>query len=242
MNSIQENTGLNKDFTPQAYLKQITLWLSHFHINLWVIWIPLFILIPILIIRWNPIQVGMFTCGFSASAIELLLLITFQIVYGYVYHVAGILITLFMAGLAIGPIIQKRYVRSPNLGHFIILQSIIGMFPLLLMFSLTLIRSIHPASGFIHFLFLILMLIISILTGIFFAFASKLQKGKIPEIASGIYSSDLIGSAVGALLFAALLFPLLGLRNLLLLICCLNLFSALYTFIRRKTLANNLVS
>ena len=242
MQTLDPTTGLNLDFAPRAYLKQIAYWLSYFDFNYWFIWLPLFILIPILIVRWNPIQTGMFTCGFSASAIEILLLIAFQIVYGYVYQVTGIIIMLFMAGLAAGPFIQKRILPEATLGQLTAVQVLIGIFAMILPFLFLLFRILDPESGLIHILFFLLTLLISILTGIFFSLATALQKGTVIQVSSGLYGSDLIGSALGALLVAALLFPLLGLIKVALLIGILNFIAALFIWLRRKRLSDNFVT
>ncbi len=242
MQALDPETGLNLDFAPRAYLKQIALWLSYFDLNYWFIWVPLFILIPLLIVRWNPIQTGMFTCGFSASAIEILLLIAFQILYGYVYQVTGIIITLFMAGLATGPFIQKRLLPEATLGQLTLVQVLIGIFAMILPFLFLLFRILDPASGLIHIFFFLLTLLISILTGIFFSLATVLLKGNVLQVSSGLYGSDLIGSALGALLVAALLFPLLGLVKVALLIGIFNLTAALFIWLSRKRLSDNFVT
>ena len=242
MNSIDRSADLNFDFVPRAYIKQIALWLSYFHLSYWVIWLPVFILISFLIVRWNPIQIGMFSCGFSASAIELLLLIAFQIIYGYVYQVTGIIITLFMAGLAAGTIIRKRIFPVADLRQLIGIQALIAVFAIILPFIFLLFRMVDPGTGLIHAIFFLLTFLISVLTGIFFSLATALQKGDILKVASGIYGSDLIGSALGALLTAALLFPLLGLINVAFLIGGMNLLAALFLWIRRKSLTDNFVS
>ncbi len=242
MEALDPETGLNLDFSPRVYLKQITLWLSYFDFNYWFIWVPLFILIPLLIVRWNPIQTGMFTCGFSASAIEILLIIAFQIVYGYVYQVTGIIITLFMAGLAAGPLIQKRIFPESTLRQLTFVQVLIGIFAAILPFLFLLFRILDPGTGLIHILFFLLTVLISVLTGIFFSLATTLLKGNVIEVSSGLYGSDLIGSALGALLVAALLFPLLGLIRVTLLIAIFNFLTALFIWFRRKRLSDNFVT
>lgn len=242
MQSLDPEAELNLDFTPHAYLKQIAFWLSYFDLNYWFIWVPLFILIPILIVRWNPIQTGMFTCGFSASAIEILLLIAFQILYGYVYQVTGIIITLFMAGLAAGPYLQKKILPGATLGQLTVVQILIGIFAMILPFLFLLFRIMDPGSGLTHALFFLLTFLISVLTGILFSLAATLMKGNVLQVASGLYGSDLIGSALGALLVAALLFPLLGLIKVALLIGVLNFIAALFIWLWRKRLSDNFVT
>lgn len=240
--SLDPETDINLDFIPRAYLKQIAYWLSYFDLNYWFIWLPLFILIPILFIRWNPIQTGIFTCGFTASSIEILLIIAFQVLYGYVYQVTGIIITLFMAGLATGPIIQKRFFPRASLGQLVLVQVLIGSFAIVLPFLFLLFRIMDPGTGAIHILFFLLTFLISVLTGILFSLATVLMRGNVLQVASGLYGSDLIGSSLGALLVAALLFPLLGLIKVALLIGVLNFLVALFIWLWGKRLSDNFVT
>jgi len=113
---------------------------------------------------------------------------------------------------------------------------------MILPFLFLLFRILDPESGLIHILFFLLTLLISILTGIFFSLATALQKGTVIQVSSGLYGSDLIGSALGALLVAALLFPLLGLIKVALLIGILNFIAALFIWLRRKRLSDNFVT
>jgi predicted membrane-bound spermidine synthase len=113
---------------------------------------------------------------------------------------------------------------------------------MILPFLFLLFRIMDPASGLIHILFFLLTFLISALTGILFSLATALMKGDVLQVASGLYGSDLIGAALGALLVAALLFPLLGLINVALLIGTLNFLAALFIWLRRKRLADNFVS
>lgn len=242
MQSLDPGSDLNFDFVPRAYLKQIAYWLSYFDLNYWFIWLPLFILIPILIVRWNPIQTGMFACGFAASSIEILLLMVFQILYGYVYQVTGIIIMIFMAGLAAGPFVQKRIFPDASLGQLILVQILIGIFAVVLPILFLLFRVMDPGTGLIHILFFLLTFLISVLTGILFSLATALMKGNVLQVASGLYGSDLIGSALGALLVAALLFPMLGLIKVTLLIGALNFMAALFIWLWGKRLPNNFVT
>jgi predicted membrane-bound spermidine synthase len=67
-----------------------------------------------------------------------------------------------------------------------------------------------------------------------FALATRLQKGNVSTIASNLYSVDLAGSAVGALLVSAYLIPLLGITKVCFIIAILTFTSAAVTIISRK--------
>jgi predicted membrane-bound spermidine synthase len=86
----------------------------------------------------------------------------------------------------------------------------------------------------LHFIFIILTLVISIVTGMQFSLGSAILKDQVSARASRLYSSDLLGSAFGALLFSVLLMPLIGIILSSLLVALLNLISITVTFFSRK--------
>ena len=67
-----------------------------------------------------------------------------------------------------------------------------------------------------------------------FSLASKLQPGNISGIAAEIYGTDLIGSALGALLVSTILIPIFGLIKVAIIVGGVNLICALITLLRRK--------
>jgi len=77
-------------------------------------------------------------------------------------------------------------------------------------------------------------MIIGFLVGLQFNFASRLQKGEVKRVAASLYSADLFGSALGALIVAVFLLPLLGIIKLSLIIGSLNFLVILIIFVRRK--------
>jgi spermidine synthase len=105
----QKDTGINKDFTPVAYHFNMRLWSTHFHRGyLWLMTLAdragfLIVLSAILattliVSLLNSARRGgesfrrhaaghcTWAMGFTMLALEILLLLGFQAVYGYVYH------------------------------------------------------------------------------------------------------------------------------------------------------------
>ena len=109
--AIDHHAPINIDFTPVAYYRQLAYWLSYFNLNYWVIIGICGIGVVYVIVRLNAVSFGMFAAGFTGSAIELLLVIAFQILYGYVYQMIAVIVTIFMAGLAVGSFMQPRIFR-----------------------------------------------------------------------------------------------------------------------------------
>ena len=75
----------------------------------------------------------------------------------------------------------------------------------------------------------------AVITGAQFHIASVLKQGNILQVASGIYSADLVGSAAGALLLNAWIVPYFGLVNSLLVVVGVSV-SALVIMLFRKSL------
>ena len=233
-NSLSTEVGINKDFKPVSYYRQLLLWMSYFKDNVLIISIVVFIILVFILLKINIISLGLFAGGFAASSLEIIILISFQIIYGYVYHITGIIITLFMAGLAIGSFFLPKLFKVINKNLFIRLQFCIGIFSIILPFIIIACNIFDLETAILHTIFYLLTLLISMMTGLQFAIATKIRKSKIPSLAAESYSSDLLGSAIGALLTSALLIPLLGIIYVGILIGFLNIICGLIILLRRN--------
>ncbi|MCD4788548.1 MAG: fused MFS/spermidine synthase [Bacteroidales bacterium] len=227
------DVDINKDFKPLAYFLQLKYWLSYFKQNLLIIGLILLVPLFYLILRLNIVNLGLFTTGFSASSIEVLLLFAFQVIYGYVYLMIGVIITVFMIGLALGSIYLYKKVRI-NLKSYYQMQYLIGLYSFVLPVILLILNSFLKNNFSVHLIFLILIFSIGILTGIQFALASKLRTINISVIAATAYGSDLLGSAVGALLVSALLVPYFGIIKVSLIIGLLNIITGVLIMLKTK--------
>jgi len=207
---VEAEAGINEDFMPVAYYRQLRYWLSQFGLQPWVVALSGCLLLALSASRLNTITFGMFTGGFAASSLELLLLIAFQILYGYVYQMLGLIITTFMGGLAVGALSGRRFHTRRAITTYAGLQlgvmGIAALLPLLLLG----LRSFPLPDGAIHFVFFATTLLIAALIGAEFATAVRLLKGTVAAVAGSLYGVDLLGSALGGLLMSAFLLPLLG--------------------------------
>ncbi|MBL7102792.1 MAG: fused MFS/spermidine synthase [Bacteroidales bacterium] len=231
--ALTTDVDINEDFKPLAYFLQLKYWLSYFKQNLLIIGLILLIPLFYIILRLNIVNLGLFTTGFSASSIEVLLLIAFQVIYGYVYLMIGIIITVFMIGLALGSIYLYKKVRI-NLKRYYQMQYLIGLYSFVLPVILLILNSFLKNNFSVHLIFMILIFTIGILTGIQFALASKLRTINISVIAATAYGSDLLGSAVGALLVSALLVPYFGIIKVSLIIGLLNIITGILIMLKTK--------
>ncbi|MCH7657690.1 MAG: hypothetical protein IIB05_05165 [Bacteroidetes bacterium] len=236
MAQLDKNAGINRDFEPSAYFHQISSWLSYYQLNMWVFGGVVFLVMIILMIRLNTVQVGIFAGGFAASSSEVILIIAFQIIYGYVYLMTGIIIAVFMGGMTLGAVIGRKIIKTPGPFSFSGNQLAIGLFALLLPLLINIAKPITDHQYIVHSLFFILTLVISFLVGSLFSMASRIQKGHVSAVTAGIYSADLAGSAFGALIVSAFLIPLIGLAKVSIVVGLFNILFAGITWVNRKRL------
>jgi spermidine synthase len=161
--------------------------------------------------------------GLTMISLEVLLLLGFQAIYGYIYHQLAILIALFMAGLALGNWMRLRtsgsasastsYTRMMLLAA---LQLCATLAPLLLyavLASLAEIRSMSLLTIISQFLFPAMGFLSGLLGGCEFAVATEIYftgRETSPGGLGMLYGLDLMGACLGALLVSALLVPLFG--------------------------------
>ena len=239
LSSIDKKARLNHDFNPVSYLHHMLYWVSQFKFNYYPFIMVILILALIYLTRIKPVPFAIFTTGFAGASLEVVLLIGFQILYGYVYHKIGVIITAFMLGLAIGSFYMNRKIKQMQKKHLIRIEFSIAFFSVLLPFILISLNSIKNTTlVFISSQIVIplLSLIIAIMVGMEFPLASKLHFKNIPTTAATLYNSDLIGACIGALLASALLIPLIGIVNICIVVALLNLTSGLIILLKEKVI------
>mgnify|MGYP006292053833 CR=1 FL=1 len=232
MGLLNTDIPVNRDFEPVTYLMKLKQWTSQFHFNYWMPFYVVLFVMFFLFMRVHPVNLVMFTGGFAGASIEVILLIAFQVLYGYVYNLVGVIVTVFMTGLALGTYYRHRIVKGVTISNFQRLQLWIAIYSFALPLLLLLFKTLHVHPDVIPYLFIFLMFVISFLVGMLFSLASQLQIKRIVKIASGVYSIDLIGAAMGSFLTTAYLIPRLGLINICLIIGLLVLLTMLFFYVR----------
>jgi len=228
-NSLILGTKQNKDFNPVNYYYHLLYWMRHFRFNSALFFVVLFILIALYLVRIKPIPFAIFTSGFAGASLEVVILIGFQILYGYAYHQISIIITAFMIGLAIGSYYMNSKLKDMGKKELVNLEFAIVFYSILLPLILILLSKLENnflVSVSSQLAIPVFTIIIAALVGMEFPLASKLFfKGKISETAGRLYNADLVGACIGALLVSALLIPILGIFKVCFLVGLLNLVS-----------------
>jgi spermidine synthase len=147
----------------------------------------------------------LFATGLVTMGVEMLVVFSFQIIYGYIYLKIGAVVTAFLMGLLPGSILGNRSKATPYQG---LIRSDIALLVLLLLFLLwiSLFRGEPHPTHFLAYCFAF-----SFFCGYQFPTATRMI-GEERSPAAGCLAADLAGAAVGTLVTGALLIPLWGMK------------------------------
>ena len=137
--------------------------------------------------------------------VEMLILFSFQILYGYIYLKVGAVITSFLLGLLPGAILGNRWKKS---GKGMLIKAEAGMIVLLLIYLIW-VNSYHSMVP--EFAFLLYGFVFSLLCGLEFPVAAEII-GEEKSPAAGLFAADLVGAGAGTLAIGTLLIPLFGIQ------------------------------
>jgi spermidine synthase len=221
--SLDRNAIINHDFVPAAYYRQVRYWLSYFSFDPWVPGLVCGAVLIVLLIRMKAVNFCMFVGGAAGSSLEVVLLLAFQILYGSLYFATGMVITAFMAGLAVGSLAQWRFAARRPVNGFLGVQVAVGLYAFALPLILGLLRSSNSGDAIVYPAFILLTAGIGCLVGMEFALASRLLGDDPAAIAGRIYGVDLLGAAAGALMVSVFVLPLLGITWVCVLVGCMSI-------------------
>jgi len=222
----KEKAQINSDFLPKSYFFTNLYWISHFQPKIsgfllnhgskiaWFLTAMLFLALILIFFKNKKNLAGlsfysMLIAGFSFMAFEILVIFLYQIFSGYLYYQISILIALAMLGLALGTFFGQKY----QLFDFRKIHLAFALLFLTAFFFLKL-------GSFFLFVFLVLA---GFLTGFLFPLANRIYLSQNKKVGA-IYAADLIGAALGGLLFPIIFIPVLGIMYSICLLLALNLF------------------
>ncbi len=237
----------NHDFRPLSYYVYVRYWLSQLGGGLLLpmcFVAALLALIGSLLAGVAPraVPAALCTSGFAGMGLEVVLLIAFQVIYGYVYQQIGVIVTGFMAGAAVGAAWSGRtHVGAASLLFRLdALLSAAGflLIPLLQSLSVTDSAIVHAVAPPV--IFPLLNAVIGFLVGAQFPPAARIMfrtwpPAQVEETAGSLYAFDLLGACLGALVVSAFCVPLMGISATCALLGGVKLLSA--AMLRRGTVA-----
>lgn len=234
----RKDVRINHDFRPASYYYGLIFWTTLFRdsgfssilksVNEHFVWqaIGIFILLlaltSILIKRSfkRTALIAVMAGGFSAMAFQILILLTFQTLYGYLFYKLGLILTAFMAGLAIGAIFAVKIIEKIG-GKRSFLMAAQADF-----FLFALILPVFFLKAGINSLFPIMSIIAGFIGGAQFPLVNSIlleRKEEIGRVGGLSYGVDLFGSFLGALLTGIFLIPILGVPKTCLAVAIINL-------------------
>lgn len=228
---------LNRDSTPISYFYDSVLWSKQFGgleaklfstfarlDTFWLLDLPLlaiilvFIVLSLLRVKPSVFLAPLAVMGLTTITVEIIVIIAFQTLYGYLYQKIALLFASFMIGLFAGAL-RGKLRRAWRLAHLILIQA--GFILLLFLAHLGL-RTSPSEPLFVAYLF-----VLGYLGGDLFVVSTHLYLQVKKHYGLG-YGLDLMGSFAGALVASTLLIPLVGLPLLLRTILLLNSFCLLF--------------
>ena len=258
--AVSQPAAMNRDFSPMLYFYHLRHWMSQFTLSFGALQAVLLLLLLVYLIQLRGPALALFASGFAGSALEVVLLLAFQILCGSVYHQVGVIVTVFMVGLALGAMLTNRRSRREEAlaGEFnidqsllksaptnskdcdrrslIVLAMVLAGYAILLPVLLPLLNQIGGTAVpllAIKAVIALLTLILAVLVGAQFPLANRLQFDGTATGASRLYTADFVGASLGALLASTLLIPLLGVMGVCLLTAALNMLAGGVLFWRK---------
>lgn len=186
------------------------------------------------------------TTGLASMSVEIVLLYTFQVLYGYIYGMVGLVIGVFMFGLVLGSWIMNRRLLSlagrrsrkhsdgasgSDLRDVFMLDTGIMVFAILLVPVLGFLRGIG-ADLPVQIVIYLLVAVSGVLGGIVFPLASSVWlsgEESTARAAGAVSAADHLGGSLGALVTGIVLVPVLGIVGTCLLVAIMKGLSAVLT-------------
>jgi spermidine synthase len=218
----------NALFSPS--LAGIFKWFEGFSLRISIAFMILFTLLMSLVFVKRPslsrqsIPYAIFTTGLVGMIFNLAVIFTFQTFYGYLYHQIGLLIAIFMFGVALSSFYMTRYLERIERDSHLFLKTEICI--IFFAFLFPFVFSIPSQylektvlSLLVYPLFLIMSFFSGACIGLQFPLASKIylalpgKEGTLGHTAGLLYGADLLGGFLGGLFGGILLLPILGLKE-----------------------------
>jgi spermidine synthase len=261
----RKGTQINSDFRPIAvflslsywnalfspYLSGLFKWFEGFSLRISIAFMILFTLLMSLIfvkrssLSRQCIPYAIFTTGLAGMIFNLAVIFTFQTFYGYLYHQIGLLIAIFMFGIALSSfLITQRLdrIKKDSL-LFLKIEIVMILFALLFPFVFSIPSQYleKPAiSLLVYFVFLIMSFLSGAWIGLQFPLATKIylaapsSKSVLAYTAGLLYGADLLGGFLGGFFGGILLLPILGLKQSCFMMAMIKISSGIVFFLFMK--------
>ncbi|HLF18428.1 MAG TPA: hypothetical protein VI749_05985 [Candidatus Omnitrophota bacterium] len=254
--SLKGRGQLNTDLKPVGYYYNLVLWTTHFTeisreilkrtqwVNLkYLLWIPLLLFIisfPFCRRRLSyAVTISIIATGFSEIVFQLIIILSFQVLYGYVYYKLSFIMASFMIGLALGSFWAGGLLRKYKSGvdkiftTYRLTQVGICLYPLLLPIVFVFFQASLAAQNqsiLMATVYSVLPVVAGVIGGLQYPLANfLLSSGRSPQnrqffrAAGQLYAADTWGATLGAILTGVIFIPILGIWGVVVLCGVMNL-------------------
>lgn len=230
---------VNRDFDPVLYFYHLQHWLSQFDSRLGFFSAIAALALLAYMLSQKATALVLFASGFAGMALQMVLMLMFQVLCGSLYYQVGVIVSVFMVGLAAGAWLANR--RPPEWpgsrrGDVFLLRLVtvlVAVFALFLPNVLRLGAGWDTALG-IKAMFWTLAFLLAGLLGLQFPIANRIQFDLTAAPVSRLYTADFLGAFAGALVTCTLLIPLIGVTAVCYLTAGLNLVAAVIFGLRSR--------
>jgi len=227
---LSRETSLNEDLEPRLMSLVFREWFQMHATSPRIFLIVLCGLTILYIALIRREEYVLFATGLVTMGVEMLVVFSFQLIYGYIYLKIGAVVTAFLMGLLPGSILANRSRVTPYQG---LLRSDMVLLALLLLFMLwiSLIRGDPHPTYFLAYCFAF-----SFFCGYQFPMATRMI-GEEHRPAAGCLAADLAGAAVGTFVTGALLIPLWGIKAAIILLILVKISSNMIILLGKRGLS-----
>ena len=218
----------NALFSP--YLATIFRWLEGISLWISIAFMTFFTLLMAILFIKRPhlsrhsIPYVIFTTGITGMIFNLAVIFIFQTFYGYLYYQIGLLIAIFMFGVALSSLLITRRLKRIKKDSLLLLKMEISITLFSFLFPYIFAIPIHylektAVSLLVYLVFLIMSFLSGAWIGLQFPLATKIfltapsKGGTFGHTAGLLYGADLSGGFLGGLFGGILLLPILGLKE-----------------------------
>jgi spermidine synthase len=235
--ALDPRAPVNSDFNPVLYYFHLLYWGLQFGTRFGLLAGGLCLLTVVFLWRIRAVPFAIFSAGFTASGLEVVLFLGFQVLHGSLYYQLGLLTAAFMVGLALGSwLMVRRAARGGRRGLAWVMDAL-ALFALLVPAALLgLSRAEAPWATALsaYVAFPLLLLVLAALVGLAFPLAARTDFEGLAATAARLYWADFGGACLGALLVSAYLIPVAGVSAVCLLTAALDLLAAAVVWFSRQ--------
>ncbi|MBW1916271.1 MAG: hypothetical protein JRI86_15280, partial [Deltaproteobacteria bacterium] len=177
-------------------------------------------LTAIYLMSLNREEYVLFSTGLVTMGVEMLIIFTFQVIYGYIYLKIGAIITVFLLGLLPGAALGNLY------GEKNIIRLMTSEIILLCLLLLFFVWNSFIKGELPQFYFLAYCFVFSFFCGFQFPVAAGII-GEKRSPAAGCLAADLTGAAVGTIVTGTFLIPLLGIQSAIIFLILIKISSSM---------------